>query len=239
MIEKLFGHQTKRKDFAIIGLGRFGSALALALEEHGHHVLGIDETEDTVQRLADYLTQTVQLDATDEEALRTVDIASFDVVVVAIGTDFESNLLATVALKSLGVKKVICKTISRRQQEILRKVGADRVILPEYEAGCRLADELMNPGLLERFHLGPGYSIAEVVVPRMLANQSLSQLDMRKRFGLNVLLVKRGDNITTSPRAEFILLTGDVLVILGRDEKLEAFSQQTQEAEQLTEVKDP
>ena len=231
MIEKLFGHQTKRKDFAIVGLGRFGAALALALEEHGHHVLGIDETEDTVQRYADYLTQTVKLDATDEEALRSVDIASFDTVVVAIGTDFESNLLATVALKNLGVRKVICKTITKRQQDILRKVGADRVILPEFEAGCRLADELMNPGLLERFHLGPGYSIAEVVTPRSLANQSLNQLDLRKRFGVNVLLVKRGEEITTSPRAEFILLTGDVMVILGRDEKLEAFTVQTQAGE--------
>ncbi len=229
MINKLFGHQTRRRDFAVIGLGRFGAALALALEEHGHHVLGIDENEDTVQRYADYLTQAVKLDATDEEALRTVDIAAFETVVVAIGTDFESNLLATVALKNLGVRKVICKTITQRQQDILRKVGADRVILPEFEAGCRLADELMNPGLLERFHLGPGYSIAEVVTPRSLANQSLNQLDLRKRFGVNVLLVKRGEDITTSPRAEFILLTGDVMVILGRDEKLEAFTMQTAE----------
>lgn len=229
MINKLFGHQTRRRDFAVIGLGRFGAALALALEEHGHHVLGIDENEDTVQRYADYLTQAVKLDATDEEALRTVDIAAFETVVVAIGTDFESNLLATVALKNLGVRKVICKTITKRQQDILRKVGADRVILPEFEAGCRLADELMNPGLLERFHLGPGYSIAEVVTPRSLANQSLNQLDLRKRFGVNVLLVKRGEDITTSPRAEFILLTGDVMVILGRDEKLEVFTMQTAE----------
>lgn len=229
MINKLFGHQTRRRDFAVIGLGRFGAALALALEEHGHHVLGIDENEDTVQRYADYLTQAVKLDATDEEALRTVDIAAFETVVVAIGTDFESNLLATVALKNLGVRKVICKTITKRQQDILRKVGADRVILPEFEAGCRLADELMNPGLLERFHLGPGYSIAEVITPRSLANQSLNQLDLRKRFGVNVLLVKRGEDITTSPRAEFILLTGDVMVILGRDEKLEVFTMQTAE----------
>ncbi len=235
MIEKLFGHQTKRKDFAVIGLGRFGAALALALEEHGHHVLGIDENEDTVQRYADYLTQAVKLDATDEEALRTVDITAFDTVVVAIGTDFESNLLATVALKNLGVRKVICKTITKRQREILRKVGADRVILPEFEAGYRLADELMNPGLLDRLHLGPGYSIAEVGTPRSLANQSLSQLDLRKRFGVNVLLVKRGEEITTSPRAEFILLTGDVMVILGENEKLEAFSVQTQEDDFLPE----
>ena len=238
MIDKLFGHQFKRKDFAVIGLGRFGAALALNLEEHGHHVLGIDEKEDTVQRLADYLTQTVKLDATDEEALRTVDITSFDTVVVAIGTDFESNLLTTVALKSLGVKRVICKTISKRQQEILRKVGADRVILPEFEAGCRLADELMNPGLLERFHLGPGYSIAEVVAPRMLANQSLSQLNLRQRYGINVLLIKRGEQITTSPRAEFILLSGDLMVILGRDEKLEAFTVHTQEGEELPEIEE-
>lgn len=214
----------RKYEFAVIGLGRFGSAVALTLESLGHYVLGIDQNLDIVQSLSAQLTHVVALDATDDEALRSIDISEFETVVVAIGTDFESNLLITVALKSLGVRNVICKTITRRQSEILSKVGADRIILPEYEAGYRLAEELVNPGLLDRFHLGPGYSVAELTVPRAFANQSLAQSDLRKLHGINVLVVRRGDAMTTSPRADFILLDGDVMVVLGRDEKIDALS---------------
>lgn len=214
-----------RNEFAVIGLGRFGSALALSLAEHGHYVLGIDQNIEIVQSLSSQLTHVVSLDATDEEALNSIDIRTFDTVIVAIGTDFENNLLITVALKHLGVNYVICKTISRRQRDILLKIGADRVILPEREAGSRLAMELMNPGLMERFALGPGYSIAEIELPGRYANQSLIQSDLRQKYGINVLVVKRENQLHTSPRADFILLDDDVLVVLGADEKIETFSQ--------------
>ena len=214
-----------KNEFAVIGLGRFGSALALTLEEHGHYVLGIEANIDIVQSLSSQLTHVVSLDATDEEALNSIDISTFQTVVVAIGTDFENNLLITVALKSLGVKNVICKTISRRQRDILRKVGADRVILPERDAGNRLAEELMNPGLMERFNLGPGYCIAEIGLPKQCANQSLLQSNLRQKYGINVLVIKRDNHLNTSPRADFVLLTGDILVVLGENAKIEEFSQ--------------
>ena len=217
------GHH--KNEFAVIGLGRFGSALALTLEEHGHYVLGIDENIDIVQSLAGQLTHVVSLDAIDEEALNSIDITSFRPVVVAIGTDFESNLLITVALKGLGVNNVICKTISRRQKEILLKVGADRVILPEREAGRRLAEELINPGLMGRLSLGPGFSVAEFEVPRKFTNQSLAQSKLRHDFGINVIVIRRDKQIYTSPGANFILLDGDVIVTLATNEDIEAFSQ--------------
>ncbi len=135
-----------KPEFAVIGLGRFGSSLALTLAERGFSVLGIDRDRSIVQALAGRLTQTVALDSTDEQALRAVDIPSFDTVVVAIGSNFEANLLTTVAVKSLGVPHVICKATTDRQRTILLRVGADRVILPEHEAGCRLAQELAAPG---------------------------------------------------------------------------------------------
>jgi len=215
----------KKNEFAVIGLGRFGSALALTLEEHGHYVLGIDDSIDIVQSLSTQLTHVVALDATDEEALNTVDIGSFQTVVVAVGTDFESNLLTTVALKNLGVKNVICKTINRRQKAILHKIGANRVILPEFEAGRRLAEELINPGMMGRFSLGPGFSVAEFITPRRFANQSLAQSDLRGKYGINIIIVKRGKELHTSPSANFILLAGDELVILASDENMESFSQ--------------
>jgi trk system potassium uptake protein TrkA len=220
-----------KKEFAVIGLGRFGSALALTLEENGHRVLGIDQREEIVQHFADYLTQVVMLDSINEEGLEAVDISSFPTVIVAIGTDFESNLLTVAALKSLGVKRVICKTMSKRQQEILLKLGADRVIMPEFEAGQRLAKELINPGVLDQFDLGPGYSIAEIILPAEVCNQSLGKSDLRGRFGINVLLIRRGEELHTAPPADFILLSDDVLVILGRDEDIESFSQLMQDDE--------
>ncbi len=124
--------RNSKPDIAVIGLGRFGSSLALTLAASGCKVLGIDRDQTIVQHLADDLTQTVALDATDENALRAIDITAFDTVVVAIGADFESDLMATVALKSLGVRRVICKALTERQKSILLKVGADQVVLPEH-----------------------------------------------------------------------------------------------------------
>jgi trk system potassium uptake protein TrkA len=207
----------KRHEFAVIGLGRFGRNLALTLEENGHDVLGIDVDPDRVQEVADRLTQAVVLDSTNENALRAVDIQSFGTVIVAIGTDFESNLLTTVALKALGVPNVICKAPSGRREQILLKVGADRVIRPEYEAGRRLAQELFTPAMLDSFSLGPGFSVAEVRVPHAIANQTLAQIDLRARYGINVLVIKRGDRVEISPTADAVLQDGDIIVVLGAD----------------------
>lgn len=215
----------QRKEFAVIGLGRFGASLALALETNGHYVLGIDKDSAVVQRLAERLTHVVALDSTDEDALRAVDITAFETVIVAIGTDFECNLLTTVALKSLGVRHVICKTVSRRQRDILLRVGADRVVLPEVDAGARLAEELVAPSVLERFHLAPGFSIAELRAPRPVVSLSLAQSNLRARYGVSVLVVKRGEQITPSPPADFILLQDDLLVVMGADDAIEAFAQ--------------
>ena len=214
----------KKNEFAVIGLGRFGSAVALTLEEHGHYVLGIDDRIEIVQSLSTQLTHVVALDATDEEALKSLDIASFQTIIVAVGTDFESNLLTSVALKNLGVKNVVCKTMSQRQKEILLKVGVDRVVLPEFEAGQRLAEELINPSLIERFSLGPGFSIAEFEAPKQFINQSLAQSNVRSRYGINIIVVKRGQDLHTSPRADFILLERDELVVLASDKRIEDFA---------------
>ena len=213
----------KRKvEFAVIGLGRFGTSLALTLMESGYTVLGVDNDPHLVQRLSSLITHAAVLDATDEEALQEVEIGSFDTAVVAIGADFESNLLATVALKSLGVRQVISKALTDRQREILLRVGADRVVQPEYDAGRRLAEELMVPAMLERLPLGPEHGVAEMVVPRALTSQSLAQSDLRQRLGITVLAIKRGNRILVSPQGDTVLLEGDLLVVLGSNEAIRA-----------------
>ncbi|MDX2271267.1 MAG: TrkA family potassium uptake protein [Cyanobacteriota bacterium] len=202
-------------EFAVIGLGRFGSSLATTLMERGFHVLGIDRSREIVQRMADELTQAVSLDSTDEDALRAVDIVSFDTVVVAIGSDFESNLMTTVALKALGAKNVVCKASTEKQKSILHRVGADRIILPEQEAGRRLAQVLTAPGILDQLELEPGYSITELKVPESMVGHTLIEADLRRRFGITVLVVKHGQSLVVSPPADYGLNQDDLLVVLG------------------------
>ncbi|MEN9935839.1 MAG: hypothetical protein RLZZ387_2418 [Chloroflexota bacterium] len=210
-------HTNGKPEFAVIGLGRFGSSTALTLVERGFNVLGIDRDRAMVQQLADQLTQLVALDATDEDALAAIDIASFDIVVVAIGTNFEANLLTTSALKSLGVRHVICKATTERQRTILLRVGADRVILPEHEAGRRLAAELAAPAVVDQIALGTGHNITELRVPRSLVGRTIQDSDLRRRFGVAVLAVKRGETISVLPPPQFTFADDDLLVVIGEN----------------------
>jgi trk system potassium uptake protein TrkA len=214
-------------EFAVIGLGRFGSAVALNLIKRGFTVLGIDRDAAIVQSLADRMTQIVALDSTNEEALKAVDITSFDTVVVAIGTNFEANLMTTVTLKGMGVRHVVCKAVSERQQQILLRVGADRVVLPEHEAGARLAWRLAEPRVLDHLELGSGFSVAEIRVPNWLIGQSLMISGLRKRFGINLLAIKRGGEMIVTPSADTVFARDDMLVVIGGDASIANFCSQT------------
>lgn len=220
----MLGRKKQTQEFAVIGLGRFGTSVALMLEEHGHTVLGIDQDRALVQQIAGEITQAVVLDSTDEEALKAVDITEFETVIVAIGTDFEANLLTTAAMKDLGVRRVIAKAQTPRQREILLRVGADRVIRPEDAAGRRLAEELSTPAMLEKLPLGPQHSVLELKVPAKLAWKTLAQSDLRAEYGITVLVVKRGDDIIVSPPAECVLQEDDILVVLGENTAVTAFA---------------
>jgi trk system potassium uptake protein len=212
-------------EFAVIGLGRFGSSLAMRLVERGYDVLGVDRDRDIVQRMSDQLTRVVALDATDPDALNAVDIPAFDTVVVAIGTNFEANLLATVELKALGVRHVVCKATSERQRTILLRVGADRVVLPEYEAGSRLARELTEPEVIEQLDCGAGYSISEVELPANLVGRSLRDADLRRHARLTVLVVRRDGETIAGPPPEFVFAAGDLVYVLGRNDDIHRFSE--------------
>jgi trk system potassium uptake protein TrkA len=210
----------KKQEFAVIGLGRFGSSLALTLVNRGFSVLGIDRDRDIVQNLSEQITHAVTLDASNEDALREIDIVSFDTVVVAIGSSFEGNLMTTVALKSLGVKKVVCKATTHRQRDILMRVGADQVILPEHDAGRRLANVLSGPGVLDQLELAPGYSITELKVPKSMVGQTLLETDVRRRYGVTVLVVKRDETLTVSPSIDYTFQQNDLLIVIGNDEDI-------------------
>ena len=211
-------------EFAIIGLGRYGHSLALKLTGLGHTVLGIDINFDLVQSIADEIDQAIAMDATREAALKAADIAAFETVIVAIGEDFEANLLITAALKSMGVKQIISKTNSNRQAEILRLIGADRIVQPEQEGGERLALELSAPTMLERVPIGSHHSIAEIVLPKRFASQSIAQCDFRQSYGLTILIIRREDTLIVSPSPDTILQRRDLLVVLGENESIAEIS---------------
>ncbi len=217
-------HPSKQREFAVIGLGRFGATIALTLVEHGASVLGIDSDPVIVQAFADHLTHTVTLDSTDEEALRAVEIAQFRTVVVAIGANFESSVLTTVALKQLGVKNVVCKATTERQAEVLRRVGADRVILPELEAGRRLALELSSPELIDLIPVSDDFSVAEIRVPDPLVECRLGNSNLREAFGITVLAIRRGGQTLVAPPPSTILGEDDILIVLGPDESIDKVS---------------
>lgn len=214
----------QQQEFAVIGLGRFGSSLACALEENGQTVMAIDIDPQLVQSIADEVTHAATLDATNEDALRAIDITAFDTVIVAIGADFEANLITTATLKDLGVRRIICKTQSNRQKEILLRVGADKVVQPEQNSARRLAEELSLPTLLEKFNLTQSYSIAEILLPASLNWQSLAQTDLRNKYQLTVLLIKRGDEVLISPTSDTVLQEGDLLIVFGDNPSITQFS---------------
>lgn len=214
-----------KKQFAVIGLGRFGSSVATYLAKMGYDVLAVDESEERVQDVAHLVTHAVSADSTDEEALRALGIRNFDVVVVAIGQDIQSSILTTLILKDLGVPSIVVKAQSELHGKVLNKIGADKVIFPERDMGLRVAHHLISPNVLEHIELSPDFSIVEMKIPAVMVDKNLKQLDIRAKYNCNVLAVKRNEQMDITPSADEPLKAGDVLVIVGRNDQLTRLEQ--------------
>jgi len=206
------------KQFVVIGLGRFGASLARTLAEAGYDVLGVDVLEERIRPLTNVLTHVVQADATDEEVLRSLGIRNFDVCVVTISSNIQSSILTTLMVKELGVSLVVAKARDEQHGKVLQKIGADRVVFPERDMGVRLAQNLIAGNILDHIELSPDNSIAEVEVGERLVGKNLRQLDLRSRLGLNVMAIKRGHEVSVSPKADDVVQEGDVLVVIGPNE---------------------
>lgn len=209
-----------QKQFAIIGLGRFGSSVARYLSRMNYEVLAIDANPERVQSLAQTVTHAVTADATDEEAMRALGLRNFDVVVVAIGQDIQASILTTLILKELGVPRLVVKAQNDLHGKVLAKIGADKVIFPERDMGIRVAHQLISPNILEHIELSSEYGIVEMEAPSRMVGKSLRQLDIRAKFGCNVLAIKTGERMNIAPHADDLIRKGDVLVIVGRNEDL-------------------
>lgn len=210
------------KNFTVIGLGRFGTAVAEELCELGHQVLAIDTDADQVQRIADQVTHAVAGDARDPAVLNALGVADCDCAVVAVGNDVGSSALITLRLKEAGVPRVVCKAQSHVHQRLLEKLGADRVIFPEHEMGIKTAQGLAHSSVLNFIELSPEYSIVEVDLPEGWNGKTIRELDVRAKYNVNVIAVRQGPDINVAPGANCVLSAGDKLIVLGRDTHISA-----------------
>lgn len=210
------------KSFIVVGLGRFGSQAARRLCQQGCEVLAVDSSSDLVQQVSDDVTQAVVGDARDKEVLRALGVKDFDCAIVAIGNSLADSVLATMNLKELGVPHIVCKAHDETHRQVLKKLGADRVVIPEQENADRLAKSLSSPNVLDYIELSEDYGIIEVPAPKSWQDKSLIELNVRAKLGVNILAIKRAREITVSPVADFRIAQGDILVVLGDTAALKA-----------------
>lgn len=210
------------KQFVVIGIGRFGSALAKRLYELGHEVMAIDTDEVEIQKISDNVTHAVTADASDESVLKSLGVRNFDVAVVAIGSDVQASIITTLMLKDLGVKYVVAKAQNDVHAKVLYKIGADRVVFPERDMGERVAHNLIATNIMEFIELSPEFSIIEFVVPRNWVGKNLRELNLRVKYGVNVVALKSINNnmMNASPMADSEIKDDSILVVIGSNENL-------------------
>lgn len=209
-----------KKQFVIIGCGRFGTSVAQKLTELGSEVMVVDRNEETIQNISDEVTYAVQADATDENALKSLGIRNFDVAVITIGQDIQSSILVTLMVKELGVKHIVAKAQNSLHAKVLYRIGADRVVFPEREMGMRIAKNLVSDNILDYIELAPDYSIVEVIALDEWVGKSLKELNIRARYGINVMAIKNGLDINIAVDADETINEGDILVVIGHNDDL-------------------
>lgn len=206
-----------KKEFVVIGLGRFGGSVCKELHRLGHQVLAIDIKEEKVNAVLTDSTKAVIADASREEVLKLLGVGNFDYAVVAIGDNMQASIMCTLLLKEMGVRNVWVKAQNANHKKVLAKIGADRVIQPEYDMGIRVANQIQSGKLQEYIELSEEYSISELDISKRLANKTLNELNIRAKYGCTILAIKNGDKVNISPSAEDKLYEGDMIVVIGKN----------------------
>jgi trk system potassium uptake protein TrkA len=216
----------KNKTFGVIGLGRFGYYVARTLAQGGAEVIACDVDEEKVREISEYVSLAYVLDATDAKALKESGIADVDVAVVSVGENIEASILIVVQLKELGVKEIVAKAVNPLHGKVLEKLGVDRVVYPEKEMAIRVAHSLLVGEFIEEIPIGEKYSLFELKAFDFMLGKTLRELDIRRRFGVSVLAIKRGENLIVNPMGDEKILPGDILVVLGTTEQLSNMASQ-------------
>ncbi|MEL7561407.1 TrkA family potassium uptake protein [Stutzerimonas chloritidismutans] len=223
MLDNLFGKTFDNDSVAVIGLGRFGSAVADSLTSMGHEVLGIDSNSANVQQWVDQLTHVAQADATDIRALRQLGVDQFRHVVVSIGTDLEASVLTVLALQELGVPDIWAKALSKRHGLILERTGAHHVVYPETSMGERVA-HLVTGKMFEFIEFDDGFAIASTHAPKRIHNKTLADSGVRTHYGVTIVGVKRAHEDFIYAKPETLIHPGDILIVAGETKRVEKFA---------------
>lgn len=216
----------KKKQFAVIGLGRFGSSVGRELVNLGCEVLGIDRREERVEEMRDVLTHVVVADCNDEEVLQSLGIRNFDCVIIAIGDDIQASILTAILLKELGVPKVVAKALTALHGKVLEKIGVDRIVYPERDMGIRVAHQLVSPNLLDYIELSRNYTIVEMNAPKKMAGRTIRQLDTRAKYGCSIVAIHRQQEVVIAPTADEVVRENDNLIVIGTNQQIEKFQQE-------------
>lgn len=208
------------KQIIVIGCGRFGLAAAKTLTKLGHDVMVIDQNTDIIKEVSEYVAHAVQMDAIDEASFRTIGLRNFDVAIVAIGSDVQASIMATLIAKEAGVPLVIAKAANDTHGRVLRKIGADKIIYPERDMGMRVAYGLVTQNILDVIEFSPDYSIIETVALKDWEGKTLKDLNLSRQYEMTVIAVKTGDSTNIVPSAETVINNGDIVVILGSNKNL-------------------
>lgn len=212
------------KSFVIIGLGRFGSNLALTLANNGNQVLAIDSSEDRVKDVADFVTDSIIGDYTDDAFLRSAGVKSYDCAVVCLSEGMEKSILVTLHLKDMGLESIVSRAIDESHERILRKVGATKVVFPERDSGERLAHKLEHEKILDYLNLSKDFSITEIETPKKWIGKSIGELNIRKIYKINIIAINSGkssDKVIITIDPDYILRENQTLTVVGRDEDIE------------------
>lgn len=216
-----------RKEFVVVGLGRFGGSIVKELIRLGADVLAIDSSPERVDEYAKIATQAVVADTTDEEVIKSLGIRNFEHVIIAIGENIQASILTTLILKDLGVQQITVKAQNDYHARVLRKIGADHVVHPERDMGIRIANNMMSNNVLDYLELSDEHSIMEIKANERIAGFSLIDLDIRAKYGINIVGIKRGESIIISPAADDKILLGDILLVIGADVDINRFVKKT------------
>ena len=209
--------------FLVIGMGRFGKSLATELYQMKHAVLAMDEEEERIAGIIDQVTDVVIGDAKDEAVLRSLDVQSFDCVVVAMAGTIEDSILITMMLKEMDAKSIVCKAQNERHAKILSQLGADKVIRPEHDMGKRIAHILAQRNIIDFLEISSDYSVMEIITPKSWTGKSIMKSNLRRRHGVTIIAIRKGatGKMQFSPNADAILDEGDILVVIGSKQDLD------------------
>lgn len=209
-----------QKEYIVIGLGRFGSSVAMQLEANGCKVLAIDRNERRISQIAEYVTLAMCVDVTNEDALMELGGKNFDGAVISIGHSLDASVLAAIWAKEQGIRQIVAKAYDDMQGKILTKLGVDEIVYPEKEMGVHLANNLAFNNLLDTTELTSDYSMADVGALKSWIGKNLKELNLRKKYGVNVIAIKRGGALLINPSADDPTQNEDVFVLLGKNNTL-------------------